>query len=234
MRNRYLYVTTFFLTRARYPRLISIKAMLFLVSSFLFVSLTSAHPQCLDYLPPFSPSTKLAYCSEYSDFTCCSSPQDENIASQASHTNISEAIVASDDPDLCMEYWKNVSCLSCSPYAAHLFDAEGYDTAQRALPGLCPAYCRSLYGACPRVADVIGGRRFVSESEFCEAARLSDVSYCYPDVKEVERANVREFGSFGCLCVQVRDRRKDRWTDGQTERQIDGQTKRQTYGRTDK
>ena len=105
-----------------------------------------------------------------------------------------------------MEFWKNVSCLRCSPYAAHLFDAEGFRSATRSFPGLCTQYCRQLYEACPRLADVIGGSEgpFDDEAGFCEAARLSDESYCYPDVEGLDVQSGRSLGSFGCLCVQVR------------------------------
>lgn len=178
----------------------------FVVCSLLYVSLSAAHPQCLDYLPPFSTSSSPNYCSFYNDFTCCSSSQDSNVAALASNPNVSTAIASSQDPDLCMEYWKNVSCLRCSPYAAHLFDAEGYDRSLRTFPGICSQYCGQLYRACPQLADVIGEREepFESESDFCEAARVSDVNYCYPAVEKLDTQGGRSLGSFGCLCVQAR------------------------------
>ena len=39
--------------------------------------------------------------------------------------------------DQCRPYLRNVACTVCSPYAAHIYEAETLDTP-RVFPSLCP------------------------------------------------------------------------------------------------
>lgn len=85
----------------------------------------------------------------------------------------------------------HVSCLSiqeCSPYAAHLYDAEDPYTPVRELPGLCFGYCTEFYGKCRHVVKYLTGNQLLRDtaerdlSTFCSMVELSDRDYCYPDV----------------------------------------------------
>lgn len=41
---------------------------------------TSSHPQCLDFQPPFKPTTHLEFCNHYDNFGCCDQDADSAIA----------------------------------------------------------------------------------------------------------------------------------------------------------
>lgn len=43
---------------------------------------TAAHPQCLDFRPPFRPPQPLLFCAQYSAFGCCTPEQDAALASR--------------------------------------------------------------------------------------------------------------------------------------------------------
>lgn len=40
----------------------------------------AAHPQCLDFRPPFRPPQPLRFCAQYSAFGCCTPEQDAALA----------------------------------------------------------------------------------------------------------------------------------------------------------
>lgn len=42
--------------------------------------LAAAHPQCLDFRPPFRPPQPLSFCAQYSAFGCCTAEQDAALA----------------------------------------------------------------------------------------------------------------------------------------------------------
>lgn len=42
--------------------------------------LAAAHPQCLDFRPPFRPPQPLSFCAQYSAFGCCTAEQDAELA----------------------------------------------------------------------------------------------------------------------------------------------------------
>lgn len=42
--------------------------------------LAAAHPQCLDFRPPFRPPQPLSFCEQYSAFGCCTAEQDAELA----------------------------------------------------------------------------------------------------------------------------------------------------------
>lgn len=46
----------------------------------LRVLLAAAHPQCLDFRPPFRPPQPLSFCVQYSSFGCCTAEQDAELA----------------------------------------------------------------------------------------------------------------------------------------------------------
>ncbi|KAM5145613.1 HHIP-like protein 1 [Mantella aurantiaca] len=142
------------------------------------------HPQCLDYKPPFQPSKPLTFCTTYSSFGCCDIAQDRAIADKfryitdfLDHTGV----------NACGEYIRNILCQECSPYAAHLYDAEDANTPLRELPGLCGNYCTEFWFRCRSTLSLIIEGRDLSAIEgdvvkFCRYLTLDDVNYCYPNV----------------------------------------------------
>lgn len=46
------------------------------------VALLQGHPQCLDYGPPFRPSRRLEFCSDYGSFGCCDQHKDRRVAAR--------------------------------------------------------------------------------------------------------------------------------------------------------
>ncbi|CAL1570327.1 unnamed protein product [Knipowitschia caucasica] len=174
---------------------------------------SSCHPQCLDYKPPFGPRQPLVFCKEYSKFGCCDLDKDEAISVKFHN------IMASFDHSgfvTCGKYIRSILCQECSPYAAHLFDAEDANTAMRLLPGLCKDYCLDYWQQCrytlsllledQRNAQQVYNMTSALEEDsklFCDFLELKDRQYCYPNVLSNEELNanlgsVREDPK-GCL-----------------------------------
>lgn len=91
-----------------------------------------------------------------------------------------------------------VSCpppQECSPYAAHLYDAEDPYTPVRELPGLCFGYCSDFHGRCGHVVKYLTENRLLRDAAerdaatFCGLVQLSDSDYCYPDVLRSDDLN---------------------------------------------
>ena len=175
-----------------------------------------AHQQCLDFQPPFT-SEEMSYCSEYQDFGCCIKRQDNRaqkatIIASVKLTNIKEKLK-------CNEYLRNISCLSCSPYCAHIYGTEAVGES-RFFPELCQDYyveayvkCRlalirmltiqpwrnGLVSKCPKNAEVL--TRDVRA--FCEHYIPADLPYCYQrvlDAPSLERFSTEQVGELGCIC----------------------------------
>lgn len=76
----------------------------------------------------------------------------------------------------------------CSPYAAHLFDAEDPYTPVRHIPGLCSAYCLEFHSKCHFVVKYLTNSRTLLEAcekdglHFCNIIDLPDQDYCFPNV----------------------------------------------------
>ena len=87
----------------------------------------------------------------------------------------------------CKPYLRNVVCTVCSPYAAHVYEAETADTP-RVLPSLCHDFCLELYNNCyPALFDYYDqlNRTAYDENsaeQFCKDHMASDQTYCYPSV----------------------------------------------------
>uniref|UniRef100_A0A672VBY9 HHIP like 2 n=1 Tax=Strigops habroptila TaxID=2489341 RepID=A0A672VBY9_STRHB len=144
-----------------------------------------AHPQCLDYGPPFQPPFHLEFCSAYENFGCCDQERDNSIA--AKYWDIMDYI----DPrehKLCGTYIKDILCQECSPYAAHLYDAENPRTPLRNLPGLCFDYCSEFHSSCHSAISLLTSDRHIQEccetnkTRFCDLLHLHDEDYCFPNV----------------------------------------------------
>ncbi|XP_036005790.1 HHIP-like protein 1 isoform X2 [Fundulus heteroclitus] len=176
------------------------------------------HPQCLDYKPPFGPQQPLVFCKEYAKFGCCDLQKDEEISSRfySIMENFDHSGYAA-----CGKYIRSILCQECSPYAAHLYDAEDANTPMRVLPGLCGDYCSDYWLRCRYtlsllLEDLGGPQQFANltatieedRQRFCDFLELKDKQYCYPNVLTDAELNanlglVREDPK-GCLevCLQ--------------------------------
>ncbi|XP_038601969.1 HHIP-like protein 1, partial [Tachyglossus aculeatus] len=164
-----------------------------------------AHPQCLDFKPPFGPSRPLAFCASYSALGCCQAAQD---AALARRYDAALARLRPEARHACAAYLRDLLCQECSPYAAHLFDAEDPATPVRTVPGLCRDYCRALWPNCRSVVRLLSPDKELwalenNQAKFCRYLGLADTDYCFPHLLVNEKLNqnlgqVREDAK-GCL-----------------------------------
>ncbi|KAI2654553.1 HHIP-like protein 2 [Labeo rohita] len=144
-----------------------------------------AHPQCLDYQPPFKPPYHLEFCRHYEKFGCCDQKTDNSIAMR--YWDIMD-LMGDEAYAVCGDLVKDIMCQECSPYAAHLFDAEDPYTPVRHLPGLCFTYCSDFHSKCHSVVKYLTNSHTLQEtcekdrSHFCNLINLADQDYCYPNV----------------------------------------------------
>lgn len=88
----------------------------------------------------------------------------------------------------------SLSWQECSPYAAHLYDAEDPSTPLRTVPGLCEDYCLDVWRACrglfrhlspdPELWALEG-----NQAKFCRHLSLDDTDYCFPRLLVNENLN---------------------------------------------
>ncbi|XP_029414871.1 HHIP-like protein 2 [Nannospalax galili] len=153
------------------------------------VGLLQGHPQCLDYGPPFRPSLHLSFCSDYESFGCCNHRKDQRIA--ARYWDIMNYFDQKGH-ELCGGYIKDILCQECSPYAAHLYDAENPQTPLRKLPGLCSDYCSAFHSNCHSAISLLTNDRGLQEKDgarFCHLLNLPDEDYCFPKVLRNDHLN---------------------------------------------
>ena len=187
-----------------------------IILAFLFPS-SWPHPQCLDFQPPFQ-DRALSFCSEYADFGCC---VPEDVAAIRERVESELAGLSSPELELCGDYLKNISCLVCSPYAAHLYETEG-GGQPRAFPELCWSYCLEAYRSCrapllallrlqPWEGGLVSATPLDEEElandarAFCEYYIPEDSAYCYPQVlngPDIDGFSTEQVGELGCLCGQ--------------------------------
>ena len=193
---------------------VSLFALLFRVGS--------AHPQCLDSQPPFA-DAEMTHCSEYRDFGCCTRRYDRR-ARLDTDLALDKLSCDAEEKEVCRDYLKNISCLSCSPYAAHIFETEGANGTKREFPHLCRSYCIEVYIKChlglmklfelfPWRDGLVTKRpktQELLESDavtFCDHYIPDDDSpYCYPEVLDgpnIEGFSTEQVGELGCLCGEV-------------------------------
>ena len=163
-------------------------------------SLTYAQPQCTDLQPPFE--NYGAYCTAYSGYGCCGK-REERLA-QKKATFALNKLATEQEKEICSDIFRNVSCLSCSPFSRHIYHNEN-GTGQ--FP-LCRGYCVETYVKCRasllrmlklrpwRDGLVSKHPRSREELEkdaeaFCQryAPDPADSPYCYPQVAAIEREN---------------------------------------------
>nr|XP_015196415.1 PREDICTED: HHIP-like protein 1 [Lepisosteus oculatus] len=169
-----------------------------------------SHPQCLDYKPPFQPPEPLTFCKEYSEFGCCDLERDTRISGRyyeiMDYFDFSGFII-------CGKYIRSILCQECSPYAAHLFDAEDANTPMRELAGLCGDYCTEFWLQCRSTLSLLMDNETIIQIEgdrdtFCALLELKDPEYCYPNVLTNTELNANlgavQADPEGCLqlCLQ--------------------------------
>ncbi|OCT77570.1 hypothetical protein XELAEV_18028662mg [Xenopus laevis] len=154
--------------------------------SFIFkAGVLLGHPQCLDYGPPFKPLVHLEFCSEYETFGCCDQDRDNVIAEK--YWSIMDYFDLN-NYHICGGYIKDILCQECSPYAAHLYDAEDPHTPLRVIPGLCFNYCSEFHLKCQNSITLLTEDKQIREScdkgrdLFCSLLNLPDEDYCFPNV----------------------------------------------------
>ncbi|XP_076729268.1 HHIP-like protein 2 [Callospermophilus lateralis] len=156
------------------------------------MGLLQGHPQCLDYGPPFRPPLHLEFCSDYESFGCCDQRKDNRIA--ARYWDIMNYFDLKGH-ELCGGYIKDILCQECSPYAAHLYDAENPHTPLRNLPGLCFDYCSAFHSDCHSAISLLTNDPGLRESHkkdgahFCHLLNLPDKDYCFPNVLRNDHLN---------------------------------------------
>uniref|UniRef100_A0AC11DY96 HHIP like 1 n=1 Tax=Ovis aries TaxID=9940 RepID=A0AC11DY96_SHEEP len=151
----------------------------------------AAHPQCLDFRPPFRPPQPLRFCSQYSAFGCCTPEQDAALARRfgAVAARVDAAMWAE-----CAGYALDLLCQECSPYAAHLYDAEDPSTPLRTVPGLCEDYCLDMWQTCRGLFRHLSPDRELwalegNRAKLCRSLSLDDTDYCFPRLLVNENLN---------------------------------------------
>lgn len=201
--------------------------LIFLGTLCIFVALStvSGHPQCLDSRPPFQSSGN-QFCTDYQQYGCCTPYDDQALLTRFERIRL---LIPPSKQSLwanCAEYAKTFLCQTCSPYAAHIFDAEastGYIPEPRAFPGLCKGYCGTFYDKCKDLVQYFmdeAGSDFASEAarlqmavanktEFCDEVHIVDLDYCFPELLSNPILNgnisIEKITQEGCLCVQPYD-----------------------------
>ncbi|KAK1339483.1 hypothetical protein QTO34_020166 [Cnephaeus nilssonii] len=151
----------------------------------------AAHPQCLDFRPPFRPPQPLGFCAQYSAFGCCAPGRDAALARRfwALAARVDAGVWAA-----CAGYALDLLCQECSPYAAHLYDAEDPATPLRTVPGLCEDYCLDLWQTCRGLFRHLSPDRQLwalegDRAKFCRYLSLDDTDYCFPRLLVNENLN---------------------------------------------
>ncbi|KAL2098540.1 hypothetical protein ACEWY4_005020 [Coilia grayii] len=154
-----------------------------------FIAPVASHPQCLDFKPPFRPQQELQFCVMYKHFGCCDFAKDQEL--MAKYYKIMDNFDYYGYAN-CAAYVNDLLCQECSPYAAHLFDAEDPSTPLRTIPGLCPDYCSTFLDRCKSTLPLISSDPRLSEqqhdsAQLCRYLELDDPDYCYPHLLSNER-----------------------------------------------
>ncbi|XP_038072521.1 HHIP-like protein 2 isoform X2 [Patiria miniata] len=196
--------------------LLLLEVCMLAIQCLAVVRICTAHPQCLDFFAPFDHNQEQQpeFCTLYDEFGCCTKEMDLEIRQNfedivAEYKGIHGPLTTD-----CLNFLKEILCQECSPYAAHLFDAEATQQRTRQLPGLCNSYCTDFHRSCSQLVPFITTEESVrqaaanSATEFCEKMAITDVDYCYPDVlanddlsQWVEEAQSGT-GRGQCLCLE--------------------------------
>ncbi|XP_069591499.1 HHIP-like protein 1 [Ranitomeya imitator] len=163
------------------------------------------HPQCLDFKPPFRPPQALTFCVQYRDFGCCDSSRDREIMETFYRVmgHVEEA-----GYELCAAHVQDILCQECSPFAAHLYDAEDPSTPMRSMAGLCEDYCSDVWKKCRSLFRYMTSDKDLlalegNMAKFCRHLALDDIDYCFPrllvNTKLNQNLGLVTADSEGCL-----------------------------------
>ena len=158
---------------------------------------TAQRPLCRDLQAPF-PYDEAAYCPEYGGFGCCGKRYERRASKWAADAQ--RRLETDEDREICGEYTRNVSCLTCSPLAGRIFRSD--DLANERIP-LCRDYCVETYVKCrfsllrlfklhPWRYGLVTkypssrGQLQQDAEAFCERY-ASEPPYCYPEVTLLEQ-----------------------------------------------
>uniref|UniRef100_H2ZES6 Glucose/Sorbosone dehydrogenase domain-containing protein n=1 Tax=Ciona savignyi TaxID=51511 RepID=H2ZES6_CIOSA len=162
---------------------------------FTLICAGYSHPQCLDSQAPFTPEpdTPFQLCLEYQSFGCCN---DDSVITQ--HYQGVMGLISASDRVTCGHYIQNILCQICSPYAAHLYDAEGSPTP-KSFPSLCPSYLAGFTARCSHLIPYITLNP--------TAVLAPSLTYCYPDTlnsdnRTTNLGNINSEDNCDVLCVQ--------------------------------
>ena len=183
--------------------------LLFLLSLLENIYRTGGHPQCLDFRPPFKP-IEIRFCNEYSQYSCCTFSKDKYL--EREYQYITRSFYGN---KTCFGSVKDMLCLECNPYAAHVFDIET-QVSNRVektflFPGLCKNFCYEQFDSCQqffqqlfRNDGLISFIKNSSTADFCTWAEISDSSYCYPNLKSLQSdAKINDLDNKVILCVET-------------------------------
>jgi len=179
---------------------------------------SSPHPQCLDFQPPFE-DDRITYCDEYKDFGCCTHQLDWDVLERVESVYNLTQLPPGRSYEDCKPYLHNVSCLRCSPYAAHIFEAEE-SGIEKQFPILCRSYCEEAFQKCHPLLMYMfqlnpqdfgydenpqSEEQLVSYAKsFCAEQTPEESPYCYPRVLDGPQllgfSNQSE-GDLGCICA---------------------------------
>ncbi|XP_076605482.1 HHIP-like protein 1 [Chaetodon auriga] len=171
----------------------------------LRVAPVTLHPQCLDFKPPFRPLRELEFCVMYKEFGCCDYEKDQELMTKYYEImdNFDYYGYAS-----CAGFVLELLCQECSPYAAHLFDAEDPSTPVRTIPGLCPDYCSQFWKKCSSTIPFLSDDPHIArvkddQTRLCQHLELEDMDYCYPHLLSNQKLTKNlgrvQSDSEGCL-----------------------------------
>ncbi|XP_062432929.1 HHIP-like protein 1, partial [Rhea pennata] len=162
-----------------------------LLAAALAAAPARPHPQCLDFKPPFRPPRPLAFCGRYAAFGCCDAQRDGALLQR--FYRLSARL---DGPTYaaCAGHLQDLLCQECSPYAAHLYDAEDPSTPVRTIPGLCQDYCVQVWQKCRSIFRYLSTDKELialenNMAKFCRYLSLEDVDYCFPHLLVNENLN---------------------------------------------
>ncbi|XP_009073597.1 PREDICTED: HHIP-like protein 1, partial [Acanthisitta chloris] len=96
--------------------------------------------------------------------------------------------------DTCAGHLQDLLCQECSPYAAHLYDAEDPSTPVRTIPGLCQDYCMQVWQNCRSIFRHLSADRELialenNMAKFCHYLALEDTDYCFPHLLANQNLN---------------------------------------------
>ncbi|CAC5360720.1 HHIP-like protein 1,HHIP-like protein 2 [Mytilus coruscus] len=111
----------------------------------------------------------------------------------------------------CSKIVEELLCQQCSPYAAHIYDAEATFNP-RDFPGLCKPYCEHFYDNCRGLLQYMSKDQNLLQAAsknrtfFCQQTELVDKDYCYPELLSNDVLNnkisVKQVTSPGCICME--------------------------------